>query len=113
VPVVVDASARIVGMAPPGDPSPQIAAVSKRIPTIFAAVATTTLAIQENPWSFRGTAVAALTEAFNAHNVIVIIVGAKERFAQHCERLPIGMATLRLRSGMSLRVFTVREGEGS
>ena len=50
-------------------------------------------------------------------NVIVAIRG-RVPFAAHCERLPIGLAyrpvaTPQLRSGVSLRVFIVREGEGS
>ena len=40
------------------------------------------------------------------------------RFARHCESQPIGreylrVAILRLHSGVSLRVFTEREGEGA
>ena len=49
-----------------------------------------------------------------------VIVANRERapFGAHYESLPIGLgyrsvATLRLRSGVSLRVFTEREGEGS
>ena len=49
-----------------------------------------------------------------------VILAKQERppFAAHYESLPIGrefrsVATLRLRSGVSLRVFTEREGEGS
>jgi hypothetical protein len=49
-------------------------------------------------------------------NVIVARV-ERAHFAAHCERLPIGrgyrcVVTLELLSGVSLRVFTVREPEG-
>jgi hypothetical protein len=49
-------------------------------------------------------------------NVIVAHVEGVP-FAAHCERLPIGreyrfVDTLRLRSGVSLRVFIERKGEG-
>jgi len=49
-----------------------------------------------------------------------VIVVNKERalIAAHCDSLPMGrgyrpMATLQLRSGVSLRVFIEREPEGS
>ena len=49
-----------------------------------------------------------------------VILAKRERppFAAHYESPPIGrefrsVATLRLRSGVSLRVFIEREGEGS
>ena len=49
-----------------------------------------------------------------------VILAKRERppFAAHYESPPIGrefrsVATLRLRSGVSLRVFTEREGKGS
>ncbi len=50
--------------------------------------------------------------------VIVAKRGTKRHFARHCESQPIGreylrLATLRLHSGVSLRVFTVRGGEVS
>jgi len=49
---------------------------------------------------------------------VMVANRATERFAQHFGSLQIGrehrsVAALRLRSGVSLRVFTEREGEGS
>jgi hypothetical protein len=49
---------------------------------------------------------------------VIIAKRATERFARHSESLPIGrgyrsVATLRLRSGVTLRDLIEREGEGS
>jgi hypothetical protein len=49
---------------------------------------------------------------------VILVKRERAPFAVHYESLQIGpgyrfAATLRLRSGVSLRVFTVREGEGS
>ena len=62
--------------------------------------------------------------AFSVDNGLLLIEGRDRRtggtsaISLRCERLPIGCAyrsaaTLRLRSGVSLRVFIEREGEGS
>ena len=53
----------------------------------------------------------------SARNVTVV-KGERAPFAAHCESLPIGrgyrsLATLRLRSGVTLRDLIEREGEGS
>ena len=49
---------------------------------------------------------------------VIVVIKPPGRFAPHCVSLPIGrayrsMVTTQLSSGVSLRVFTEREGEGS
>ena len=49
---------------------------------------------------------------------VIVANRATERFAEHCESRPLGreyrsVATLRLRSGVTLRDLNEREEEGS